>query len=491
MVRIVSLWVATGALVVAGCNSGPWTQSALKSGKQDASGEPVLAQSREGTRLATDPIQQAGAITTPQSAVQNANTAIAPLTGSELDHDDGVLRELQLISAVDPVAAQQLVAQLGNVKPSLRPLVARQFRTSWEYHRQLTSDSESSMLTNAQHPPGAQHVAQLPVDYQPAVVPPVDEPAATNAPVVTPQPAEPVLAPDSTTTSAPSRASLPAPVAEPQARSGAAVALDSEVAPAKFEAEPKLMPAVDEQLIAPVPMVDEPRDWQDVLLQTIDRLDGDLAEDPRNTSEAYQHVRMRLLQLAAGNRDLALAPIPGLTPTEQTYWSNQLFSIATLLDHEGQPDDQRRASVAADQLGEASAKLGELSSLSISSLVFCKKVFGFGDYEEPESKGFEAGQSVTLYAEIDNFRSESTEQGYHTSLATSYEVLDQAGNRVEGGEFANVDDYCRKKRNDFYIEYTFQLPSRIYASNYQLRLLIRDRLSGKIGKATADFEIHE
>ena len=98
---------------------------------------------------------------------------------------------------------------------------------------------------------------------------------------------------------------------------------------------------------------------------------------------------------------------------------------------------------------------------------------------------------MTLYAEIDNFRSESTERGYHTSLATSYEVLDQAGNRVEGGEFANVDDYCRNKRNDFYIEYTFQLPSRIYASNYQLRLLIRDRLSGKIGKATADFEIHE
>lgn len=468
-------------------------QSALKSGKQDASGEPVLAQPREGTGLATDPVQQAGAVTTPQLAVQNASTAstkITPLTTSELDHDDAVLRELQMIGAVDPLAAQQLVAQLGNVKPSLRPLVARQFRTSWEYHRQLTGDADSSMLTNAQHPPGARRVAQMPTEYQPAVAPPQVEPPATRTPVAAPQPAEPTV-PDVTATPVSPSVNPAADVTEPQASRDATIEVDSEVAPAKFEAEPRLMPAVDEQMIAHVPMVDEPRDWQDVLSQTIDRLDGDLSDDPRNTSEAYQHVRMRLLQLAAGNRNLALAPIPGLTPTEQTYWSNQLFAIATLLDHEGQPDDQRRANLATDQLAEASAKLGELSSLSISSLVFCKQVYGFGDYEEPDSPGFAPGQSVTLYAEIDNFRSESTERGYHTSLATSYEVLDQAGNRVEGGEFANVDDFCRNKRNDFYIEYTFQLPSRIYASNYQLRLLIRDRLSGKIGNATADFEIHE
>lgn len=237
--------------------------------------------------------------------------------------------------------------------------------------------------------------------------------------------------------------------------------------------------------------VETPRDWQEALEQTIKQLAGDSVADPRNTAEAYQHVRLRLLHLAAGQREQALEPIPGLTPTEQTYWSNQLFAIATLLDHDEQPDDERRASLAAAQLTEASAKLGELSTLSLRNLAFCSKVYGYGDFEKQPDNHFQPGESVTLYAEIDNFRSESTEKGYHTSLATSYEVLDQSGNRVEGGEFANVEDYCINKRNDFYIEYTFQLPSRIYASTYQLRLLIRDRLSGKIGKSTTDFQIEE
>ncbi len=260
------------------------------------------------------------------------------------------------------------------------------------------------------------------------------------------------------------------------------------VTPISYDQQPRPLPPVASRSAAEAT-------WQVALEEATASLTAATSNDPHNTQEAYQHARLRLLQLVAGNKGAALEPIPGLTPTEQSYWSNQLFALSTLLDHDAQADDEKRAALAGSQLADAVTQLSELSALSVRNLTFCKKVYGYGDYEIlKESNGktvFKPGQAVTLYAEMDNFRSESTEKGYHTSLATSYEVLDQNGHRVEGGEFATVDDYCQRHRHDFYIEYTFELPKRIYPSGYQIRLMIRDRLSGKIGKATVDFEIEE
>ncbi len=473
MVRIALLPVATFLLLTSGCQSVQWMHTA-STGKVEATGNaPSSLASREGSGLAPPSVMQVGATTGLDPVLGSENAANL---GTSVERDEAILAELQVISSVDPVAAQQLIARLQDVKPSLRPLVAQQFRTSWQYHRELAAANGSTMLAAQGETQSVAHVASVPVTYQ------------SPPPVATPTPGAPVAAPPEESRQAEVAPSPPAPSSGvPQANNVEVPAPD--VLAANYESSPKLMPVVEPGIVGTSMEVEMPRDWQDALGQTIEQLTASSPHDPRNTDEAYQHVRLRLLHLIAGNRGQALEPIPGLTPTEQTYWSNQLFAIATLLEHEEQPDEERRASLAAAQLAEASAKLGELSTLSIRSLVFCNKVFGYGDYEKLELEAFKPGQSVTLYAEIDNFRSESTEKGYHTSLATSYEVLDQAGNRVEGGEFANVDDHCLNKRKDFYIEYTFQLPKRIYASKYQLRLLIRDRLSGKIGKSGIEFEI--
>src|SRR5690606_12038258 len=169
-----------------------------------------------------------------------------------------------------------------------------------------------------------------------------------------------------------------------------------EVQQASYDESPKLMPVPEASTAATSLEVETPRNWQDALGQTIDQLASKTKEDPRNTSEAYQHVRLRLMHLVAGNKELAMEPVPGLTPTEQTYWTNQLFAMATLLDHEAMPDDQARAGLAATQLAEASARLGELSRLAVRNVMFCSKVYGFGDYDRVEQKTFKAGQTVTL-----------------------------------------------------------------------------------------------
>ncbi|MCO6047483.1 hypothetical protein NG895_26570 [Aeoliella sp. ICT_H6.2] len=482
------LLLAVGCLALTGCQSMPWTRTASNDAPKSPTADLPMAIGREGSSLATPEVQQAASFADPNALV-SGNSNITPLSGQELSQSDEVLRELNTIGAVDPVAAQQLVERLQETKPSLRPLVARQFRTSWQYHRERFGGLGDTALAqeSQESTDSVTHVAQMPSPADaPAPPPTLDQPPTTYLPSeATPAAEQAPPQPADSNTGPPSPPGPQASAAVKPLKQDAQVQQAAHVEPVASAppAETKDTPGGME--------VEEPRSWQEVLGQSIDKLADDVVKDPHNTDEAYQHVLLRMMQLVAGDKEQALEPIPGLTPTEQSYWTNQLFAIATLLDHQAMPDEEARAALAAEQLAEAAARLGELSNLEVRNLAFCKRVYGYGDFDRQQEDSYKPGQQVTLYAEVDNFRSESTDKGYHTALATSYEVLDQAGNRVEGGEFATVEDYCSRKRQDFFIEYTVQLPKQIYASKYELRLTIRDRLSGKIGKSSIAFEIVE
>jgi hypothetical protein len=203
----------------------------------------------------------------------------------------------------------------------------------------------------------------------------------------------------------------------------------------------------------------------------------------------HQHITLRILRLLAGNTEQALEPIPHLSPTEQDYWSRQLFALATYLDHHAQADSKRRAAASVTHLDEAVASLRELGSLSVRNLSFCKSVYGYGAIEPYDVDRFSPGEQVTLYVEVENYHSRSTEKGYCTSLGSTYEILSEDGARVGGGEIPDVDDFCRSRRRDFHIQYGLTLPEKLTPGQYRLNLLIKDRQSDKIGQATVAFEI--
>ena len=154
------------------------------------------------------------------------------------------------------------------------------------------------------------------------------------------------------------------------------------------------------------------------------------ADSPTTTAEVHQHVSLRMLRLLAGDTEKALEPIPHISPTEQDYWSRQLFALATYLDHHSQPDDKRRAAASVTHLDEAVSHLRELGSLSLRNLSFCKNVYGYGAIETYESDTFSPGQQVSLYVEVENYHSTSSEKGFCTSLGSTYELLDDKGKRV-------------------------------------------------------------
>ena len=225
--------------------------------------------------------------------------------------------------------------------------------------------------------------------------------------------------------------------------------------------------------------------------RAIAQLEQSVTDEPGNVDDIHEQMRLRLLYLLADRHDDALRPISGATPAQQDYWLKQLFAITTFLDNKTQPDIKQRAAAALAHLSEALSTLSELAKLQVSNLSFVSSVNGFGDYEPQNKTEFKPGEQVTLYAEVENFRSESTEKGYRTTLGTSYQVVDKNGHRVDGGQFPEVVDLCKNRRRDFHIQYGIALPTRIYAGTYELQLIVTDNQTGKFGQATLDFEIVE
>jgi hypothetical protein len=262
-----------------------------------------------------------------------------------------------------------------------------------------------------------------------------------------------------------------------------------------MEAEPSDEAAIvsDDQSRQPQPLAAlkaaTPGDWHAQLDATIADLEQTVAPQPTTVAELHDHMRLRTLQLLAGNETDAYRPIPGASPAQQDFWSKQLFAINAYLNAATQLDEKQRAIAALTPLDDARARLSELASLRIRNLSFVESVDGFGAYELNKGTKFSPGQKVMLYAEVENFASNASEKGFATSLGTSFKVLDESNRLVDGKQFPDVHDSCRNRRRDFHMQYELALPERIYPGPYKIELTITDHNSGKIGQATLPFEI--
>jgi hypothetical protein len=230
-------------------------------------------------------------------------------------------------------------------------------------------------------------------------------------------------------------------------------------------------------------------DWKSELNATIADLEKRVSPTPTSIDQLHDHMRLRALDLLAGREEEAYRPIPGASAAQQDYWSKQLFAMSAYLSNGGKLDDKQRAAAALAPLDEARAKLSELATLQIRNAAFVTSVDGFGAYEPRKATSFKPGQRVELYAEVENFRSESRDDGYHTSLGTSYQILDKTGKRLDGKQFPDVADKCRNHRRDFHMQYELPLPAGMAPGEYTLELTITDHNSGKIGQTTLPLEI--
>jgi hypothetical protein len=485
------------------------------------------------------------------AGTSSANSLVAdshpplPSTGKPADTDQAmvaVMQEVERAGATDPAAQKMLLDQLQSSKPEMWPLVVQHFQASRSYHDQLTAKTNTELtasqtaatsvawpasptnaaaaalssaapasgrigeLVDPRAIPGESSANQAVAAATPANMSPQldrDTIALAAAATKIPQPlatdltARPIAAANSNTTS-PSTA-VPAPQTEVSPAAKLAI-YEAEIASAGGVKQALAVtpadvasthPAVPSASISSAPTANEPgtQDWRADIDQAIKDLQGRLTDAPQTTAEVHQQVSLRILELLAGHTEDALKPIPQISHEEQDYWSGQIYALATYLDHHSQPDDKRRAAASVAHLDDAVGHLRELGSLALRNLTFCKNIYDYGSYEPYDEPQFSPGQQVLLYVEVENYHSDSTDKGFCTSLGTSYEVFDDHGKRLEGGDFPDVEDCCRSRRRDFHIQYGLAIPKKLGPGKYRLDLDMKDRRGDKLGHASIDFEI--
>jgi hypothetical protein len=461
-------------------------------------------------------------------AIPPVVTPVAAKADSNPADMAGVMDKLAQVREMDPAAEEKLLEELRRTPPNSWPLVAEQFRATLAMHQQLAgkpagvattgspmsafhrSAAKGTGLDSAATSEDLSHITSLTGSNPPSakignLVDPRD--TSSNAEPLVVQDEAAVAAKQKHEVSPPADFAASGPVypidgqKDSSARQAAyETRADNEIhvgtqalGGADAVEAPKRLPKPDDGASHPGKPLDlrsaGDGDWQRLVEKAADELSQRVAASPTTTAEVHQHVSLRLLRLLAGETEKALEPIPHIPPAEQDYWSRQIFAIATYLDHHSQPDDKRRAAASVGHLDEAVSHLRELGSLSLRNLSFCKNVYGYGAFEPYDADTFKAGEQVSLYVEVENYHSSSSDKGYCTLLGATYEILDDKGKRVSGGEFPDVDDYCRSRRRDFHIQFGLTLPENLPPGRYRVELVVKDRQSDKLGHASAPFEI--
>lgn len=126
--------------------------------------------------------------------------------------------------------------------------------------------------------------------------------------------------------------------------------------------------------------------------------------------------------------------------------------------------------------------------LKIEALELCRRVDSYGVYEPFGSKRFLAGRKnrLLVYVELENFRHEPTADGqYEVKLEQSVELYDATGETTVWRQGpVQLVDLSRNKRRDFFVVYPIDLPARLTAGAYRLKVRVADKHTGSICEKT-------
>jgi hypothetical protein len=206
--------------------------------------------------------------------------------------------------------------------------------------------------------------------------------------------------------------------------------------------------------------------------------------------------QLRLVYLASGRMDEAVAAVESLDPAQREAYKNLMFGLGVWLS----PDEARRLPLRSAKvlysLRDATEELAAASKLQLKNIAFCEWVEHFGKYAEFARKEFQPKQQVILYVEVDNFAAEhKAPAGYETELNGSYEILDSRGELVASRQLQPDKEICRNYRRDYYLAYKMYLPENIAPGRYRLELTIEDmkargKYQGrKLGEGVIEFAI--
>lgn len=202
----------------------------------------------------------------------------------------------------------------------------------------------------------------------------------------------------------------------------------------------------------------------------------------KHPEQLDDQLRLRLLYLATGQDEKAVAPLNIGDPVRAEFVIALLKTLRNSKKMIVDPASKDPSALAA--VDELRRLLGQQLPVSIPRIALVTRINSFGDYHALNPPKFPAGKPVQvfLYTEVNNFRSEPTDDGkLQTILSQKVEIFDSSGKIVWQRSEPNIVDRVVTARRDFFIPFPINLPDDLPAGEYILKVTIEDKLG-----ATAD-----
>lgn len=214
---------------------------------------------------------------------------------------------------------------------------------------------------------------------------------------------------------------------------------------------------------------------------------------PQNEAEWRQlQTDLRLLYLMAGRSADSMRAIESLPEKEQEFWQTMMLAMEAYRGSSDAGDRSEQLTETLDYLRNASRQLQPLSKLKIRRMNFCNRIDGFGTFNVFPSSDFNAGQPLLLYSEIENYKSELTDDGQYRSEFTAMIEFIRDGETEPINSrtirLPEIEDLCSAERTDYFQSYELTIPS-LSPGRYTLRLRVRDQLSLQTATSDLQFDI--
>ena len=214
---------------------------------------------------------------------------------------------------------------------------------------------------------------------------------------------------------------------------------------------------------------------------------------PQNEVEWRRHqTDLRLLYMMAGRSAESMRTIDSLPEKEQEFWQTMMLAMEAYRATNDSTARTEQLTETLEYVRTASRQLQPLSAMKIRRMNFCDRIEGFGNFSVLPSSEFNAGQPLLLYAEIENYKSELTDDGhYRSEFAARIEFIrdgETEPNASRTIQLPEIADRCTAERTDYFQSYELTIPA-LSPGRYTLRLRVADQLSLQTATLDLPFDI--
>lgn len=275
--------------------------------------------------------------------------------------------------------------------------------------------------------------------------------------------------------------------------------------PEVVAAEPEPVVAPDPDGAAPTdpdePAAPPPPRREDLLAQLVAIVSNGGDDPARLGSEGPLGRAVRLAALEAVEPGVASAELDRLEaellPSEAAVLRplREMFSRLG-----GSAAAQGDPGAIASLMEEYARRMAQAQPLTLPTAVLCERVESFGRYT-PMPTTFAAGREHTaiLYVEVENFVQRSA-PGEGTGLGASEVWVTELGQSLDLHHDADgslqwrqteqtVRDASRRRRSDYYLVQRITLPATLSVGRYNLKVTVRDKVSGATAQARIPIQI--